>query len=141
MAFHVLFVASDLSDRDRVGAVAAGPSYVSASASYPDLLASAGFGDIDELDLTDQYRLTAAAFLHESARAAKQLEEIFGIEEFRLAQQEREDTLAAIEGGLLRRSLFVAQASQHPQTHSASKERRAVRDASAPREPSHRSGR
>jgi hypothetical protein len=83
---------------------------VSAAGSYADLLASAGFGEIDELDLTDEYRVTAKAWLRESTRAARQLEEIFGVEEFRQRQQEREETLAAIEGGLLRRSLFAAQA-------------------------------
>ena len=111
MAFHIIFVASGLSERDRERAVAAGPPDVSASGSYRDLLAVAGFDAIDEIDLTGQYRRTAAAWFHESTRAAKQLEEIFGIEEFRRGQQEREDALAAIEGGLLRRSLFVAQAS------------------------------
>jgi hypothetical protein len=111
MAFHVILVAPGLSERDRARAVAAGPLYVSAAASYPDLLALAGFDEIDEIDLTDQYRETAAAWLHESAGAAKQLEEVFGSEEYRQAQQERAETLVAIEGGLLRRSLFATQAS------------------------------
>jgi len=125
MAFHVIFVASGLSERDNARAVAAGPSHVTASTSYPDLLAHAGFGEIDEFDLTDQYRLTAAAWLYESARAAKQLEEIYGIDDFRREQQEREEALAAIERGLLKRSLFTAQVSGAPQasrirSHAAS---------------------
>ncbi len=111
MAFHVIFVASDLSEEDTASADRAGPPYVSAAGSYADLLASAGFGEIDELDLTDEYRVTAEAWLRESARAATQLEEIFGAKEFRQRQREREETLAGIEGGLLRRSLFVAQAN------------------------------
>ena len=111
MAFDVIFVAPGLSDRDRARANAAGPPHVAASASYPDLLALAGFGKIDEVDLTDQYRVTAAAWLHESARATEQLERVFGTEEFRRGQQERQETLTAIESGLLRRSLFTAQAN------------------------------
>jgi hypothetical protein len=111
MAFHVILVAPGLSERDRARAVAAGPLYVSASASYPDLLALAGFSEIDEVDLTDQYQATAAAWLHESACAAEQLEGVFGSEEYLRAQQERAETLVAIEGGLLRRSLFAAQTS------------------------------
>ncbi len=109
MAFHVILVAPGLSERDGARAIAAGPLYVSASASYPDLLALAGFSEIEEVDLTDQYRATAAAWLHESARAAEQLEEVFGSEEYRRAQQERAETLVAVESGLLRRSLFAAQ--------------------------------
>ena len=80
---------------------------MSASASYPQLLALAEFREVDEVDLTDEWRATAAGWLHESARAAAQLEEIFGIEEYRQAQQERQETLAGIESGLLKRSLFV----------------------------------
>ena len=110
MAFHVIHVAAGLSDRDKVLAVEAGPPNVSASASYPELLISAGFGEIDEVDVTDQWRVTATAWMVESARAAVQLEEIFGVDEYRQAQQERQETLAAIESGLLRRSLFVTRA-------------------------------
>jgi hypothetical protein len=109
MAFDVILVAPGLSDRHRAQAIAAGPQHVAASASYPDLLALAGFGEIEEVDLTDQYRVTAAAWLHESARATEQLEEIVGIEEFRRRQQERQETLTAIESGFLRRSLFATQ--------------------------------
>ena len=108
MGFHVIHIAPGLSDRDSVRAVAAGPAYVAASASYPDLLALAGFTELEEVDVTDQWRVTAAAWLDESAHAAEELKEIFGIEEYRQAQQEREETLAAIDSGLLRRSLLVA---------------------------------
>jgi hypothetical protein len=108
MAFHVILVAPGLNDQDRARAASAGPPHATAAPSYPELLASAGFEEIDEVDLTDQYRVTAAAWLHESADAAAQLEEIFGIEEFRRGQQEREETLSAIERGLLKRSLFAA---------------------------------
>ena len=110
MAFHVILITPGLSDVGTAGAVAAGPPYVSAPASYPDLLATAGFGEIEEIDLTDQYRATAVAWLHESARAKEELERIVGIEEFRSGQQEREEAVAAIESGLLRRALFVARA-------------------------------
>ncbi len=127
MAFHVIFVAPGLGDQDIARAVAAGPPQVSASASYPDLLALAGFGEIDEVDLTDQYRVTAAAWLHESAVAAKQLEEIFGIEEFRRGQQEREETLAAIEGGLLKRSLFTSTPISHRAAVRAERSARVTR--------------
>lgn len=110
MAFHVIFVAPGLSDRDKARAIAAGPPHVSPSTGYRDLLALAGFGEIVEVDLTEEYRVTAAAWLHESAGAAQHLEAVFGTEDFGRSQQEREETLAAIDGGLLRRSLFAAQA-------------------------------
>lgn len=109
MAFHVIHIAPDLSDLDRARATTAGPPWVATSAEYPRLLDLAGFGENAEVDLTDQYRATAAAWLDESARAAGQLEEIFGVDEHRRMQQERQETLTAIESGVLKRSLFVAQ--------------------------------
>lgn len=111
MAFHVIFVAPGLSEQDREWAVVAGPPHVSTSESYTDLLASAGFDQIEEVDLTDQYQRTAAAWLNESTLAAPHLEESLGVEEFRRGQQGRQEAQAAIEAGLLRRSLFAAQAS------------------------------
>lgn len=110
MAFHVIFLTPGLGDLDVARAVAAGPPFVSAPASYPDLLVLAGFDEIAEVDLTDQYLATAAAWLHESARAQKELERIVGIEVFRSGQQERDEAVAAIENGLLRRALFAARA-------------------------------
>ncbi|MDH3294162.1 MAG: hypothetical protein OER95_07560 [Acidimicrobiia bacterium] len=110
MAFHVIFVTPGLNDQDEAEAVAAGPPYVSAQTSYPDLLDLAGFDEIDEEDVTDQYRATAAAWLVESARAREELVKIVGMEEFRRGQNEREESVAAIEAGLLRRALFAARA-------------------------------
>jgi hypothetical protein len=110
MAFHAIYIAPALSARNRDRAVEVGPPRVAASASYPDLLTLAGFGEINEVDLTDQYRTTAAAWAHECARSAEQLKEISGIEEYQQSQQDREEALAAIDSGLLKRSLFTAQA-------------------------------
>lgn len=114
MVFHTIYVSPGLNDRDRALAHATGPPHVAASASYTDLLVLAGFEEIEEVDLTDQYRVTAAAWLHESTLAAEQLEQIFGLEEFQRAVQERKEALTAIERGLLRRSLFAAQAGGQP---------------------------
>lgn len=111
MAFHVIFVAPGLSEQDRERAVVAGPAHAAAAENYPDLLTSAGFDQIEEVDVTNQYRRTAAAWLNESTRATPYLEQSLGIEEFRRGQQERQKAQAAIEGGLLRRSLFAARAS------------------------------
>jgi hypothetical protein len=108
MAFHVIFIAPGLTTQERALATAAGPPYASAAAPYPDLLARAGFDEIEEVDSTDQYRVTAEKWLEESARASDDLAAVFGIEEFEQSQREREETLTAIDDGLLRRSLFVA---------------------------------
>lgn len=107
MAFHVISLAPGLNDQEMARAVEAGPPNVAAPEGYSEMLASAGFEVIEEVDLTDQWRETAAAWLRESAHAQQQLEEIFGVEEHRQSQQERQEKLAAIEGGLLKRSLFV----------------------------------
>ncbi len=90
--------------------MAAGPPFVSAQAGYSDLLAAAGFEEIEEIDVTGEYRETAAAWLRECTGAARDLTAIFGEENFLQGQRERRESLAAIEDGLLRRSLFTARA-------------------------------
>ncbi|HEY2959725.1 MAG TPA: hypothetical protein VGM21_16195 [Actinomycetota bacterium] len=71
------------------------------------LLGSAGFGDITELDVTPEFRATAAAWLAEAAHA----EELAPLEPagaFEQRQADRRAMLAAIDAGLLRRALLLA---------------------------------
>lgn len=109
-AFHIIAIASSLGETERLRAVAAGPGSVAAAAPYPEMLAAAGFTAIDEIDLTAQYLATARAWVEESARAASDLEEVYGREEFRQTQRDREEAVAAISAGLLTRMMFVARA-------------------------------
>ncbi len=74
-----------------------------------DLLRSAGFTEIAETDVTDEFLRIARALLEARDRLATELRESEGESEFTKEQAERRARVAAIEGGLLRRSLFVAE--------------------------------
>ena len=108
MAFHVIVVRSGIDGPDRDRAIAAGPSLVAAPIGYREMLAQAGFAAIEEIDITAGYRTTAAAWVRECAIAADDLKEIYGADEYREDQKARVAAVAAIESGLLGRSMFTA---------------------------------
>ncbi|MFQ5948781.1 MAG: hypothetical protein ACE5KX_07970 [Acidimicrobiia bacterium] len=107
-AYLTIFIAPDLTEPDRGRAEQAGPPAVASPHDQQTLLHRAGFVEIAEQDMTSEYRDTARAWLEESERFASELRAALGEPEFDERQQERRAALAAIEGGLLRRSLFTA---------------------------------
>ena len=72
------------------------------------LLSAAGFADIEEFDVTDAYRRTQQMWFDEWATRADELERLLTAEVVAERQDERRRTLAAIDAGLLTRSLFTA---------------------------------
>jgi hypothetical protein len=72
------------------------------------LLASAGFRDITELDVTPQFRATAAARLVEAATHAEELDRLEPPGAVEQRQADRRAMVAAIDAGLLRRTLLLA---------------------------------
>jgi len=108
IAFTSIFVAPGLPERARRRAARAGPPGVSTSSDYPRLLRSAGFIEVDQLDLTPTYLDTVRAWV----RHAEQFEAELGRSALPLAFAEKLDrrraARAAIEAGLLRRALYLA---------------------------------
>lgn len=72
------------------------------------LLASAGFVEVEHLDVTADFARTAGAWLEEAEGHADELIAQQGAGSFAERQRERRTQLAAVEDGLLRRSLFAA---------------------------------
>jgi hypothetical protein len=107
MAFTTIFIAPDLTPAQRRRARRVGPRAVAARRDHADLLAAAGFVDIEEHDLTPAFVLTARAWLHESEQHATELAAIESPEVFAERQRDRRAMLAALEDGLLRRALFT----------------------------------
>lgn len=108
MAFTVVLTAEGLSPDDAARATAVGPPWVATSGRYPDLISQADFVDIAEIDATAHYRQTAADWLGASIEFAEELRRLLGDQEFERILEERQETLAAIDAGLLRRSIFTA---------------------------------
>ena len=111
-AFTAIFPASGLTAAEARRAIEAGPPNCGLRTSYPSLLRSAGFVEIDERDLTADYFATASRKLEVAEQFAEDMIEMLGRPEYDEMQAERRLAIAAIDGGLLRRSLFVARRPQ-----------------------------
>jgi ubiquinone/menaquinone biosynthesis C-methylase UbiE len=107
-AFSVIFPAPGLNGADARRAIEAGPPNSELRTSYPSLLRSAGFVDVEEHDLTPDYLTTVTRKLEVAERFAPDLIQLLGRDDFDEMQAERSLAVAAIADGLLRRSLFIA---------------------------------
>jgi cyclopropane fatty-acyl-phospholipid synthase-like methyltransferase len=107
-AFTAIFPAAGLTAAEARRAIEAGPPNCGLRTSYPSLLRSAGFVDVEERDLTADYYTTATRKLEVADHFAEGMIEMLGRQEYDEMQAQRRSAIAAIEGGLLRRSLFIA---------------------------------
>jgi hypothetical protein len=109
MAFFTIFVTDGLAEGDHRRALRAGPSTVSTRRrTHEEMLTSAGFESVEEVPLTDEFLVTARAWYGGRERYAAELTAAEGERSFRERQADNAAQLAAIEAGLLQRSLFVA---------------------------------
>ena len=108
MAFLTIVTAPGLTRAQRREAARSGPPAVLARQDHRDLLRAAGFGEVRETDVTAGYRATAQAWWEESRAREAELRVVLGDLLFEDRQADRQIQLAAIDRGLLRRSLFVA---------------------------------
>jgi cyclopropane fatty-acyl-phospholipid synthase-like methyltransferase len=120
-AFTTIFPAVGLATADARRAIEAGPPNCGLRTSYPSLLRTAGFVDVEERDLTVDYLATASGKLKVAEEFAADMVEMLGREEYERMQAERRLAISAIEAGLLRRSLFIARRPQR--RHSNRRER------------------
>jgi MPBQ/MSBQ methyltransferase len=112
-AFTVIFPPSGLSAAESRRAIEAGPPNCGLRTSYPSLLRSAGFGEIEERDLTADYLATASRKLQVAEQSAGEMIDLLGRQAYDEMQAQRRLAIAAIADGLLHRSLFVARRPQH----------------------------
>jgi hypothetical protein len=111
MAFTTIYVTPGLPVAGRLRARRSGPRAVASRSEQARLLASAGFVDIEQLDLTAEFATTARAWITENESNAAELAKLEPPGAFEQRQRERRTQLAAIEDGLLRRGLFSARRS------------------------------
>jgi cyclopropane fatty-acyl-phospholipid synthase-like methyltransferase len=108
LAFTTIYVTPGLDAARHRRAVRAGPFHVAARRPYPELVAQAGFVDITDIDVTDEYAVTQQAWCDATASRAAELRSVMPASELAAAQADRRLTRAAIAEGLLRRSLLTA---------------------------------
>jgi hypothetical protein len=108
MAFFTIHPEAGLSAAAIERAVAAGPPQIGAGDDHPALLASAGFADIEAVDVTPAYHETQRAWHDRWSDRKEDVVAMLGEELYDERQAERRSTLTAIEEGLLRRTLYLA---------------------------------
>ncbi len=108
MAFFTILVAPGLNESDYRRALRAGWPFVSSRRrDYTELITSAGFGRVEETDLTAEFLVTSRGWLTERAKHAAEMIAVEGEASFNERQSDQDVQTRAIEAGLLRRSLFV----------------------------------
>jgi cyclopropane fatty-acyl-phospholipid synthase-like methyltransferase len=108
MAFTTILVAPGLDAAQHRRAVKAGPWQVAARRPYPELVEQAGFSDVVDVDVSEDFARIQAGWLAATEAHADEVRQLTSDEEFRQGQADRRMSLAAIDEGLLRRSLIVA---------------------------------
>lgn len=110
LAFYTIFIPPGLSEAAYRRARQLGPSGVaSRRRAQPELLRSAGFVRVSETNLTAEFLRIARAWLEARERHAAELRQSEGESQVEQKQAEDRREVNAIEAGLLRRSLFVAE--------------------------------
>lgn len=108
MAYTTIFVAPGLTAAKRRRARRSGPRAVATRSDQQRLLASAGFIDVEELDVTVEFAATAHAWLAGWSEHEPELTALESPAAFAERQRERRRQIRAIDDGLLRRGLFSA---------------------------------
>ncbi len=108
IAYTTIFVTPGLDPVRRRRARRSAPRAVGSRSDQRQLLASAGFTDIEVTDLTTAWARTARDWLAGSAANEAELTALDSPAAFAQRQRERRTQLRAIDDGLLRRALFSA---------------------------------
>ena len=108
LAFTTIHVAPDLDAARHRRAVQAGPWQVGTRRPYPELVVQAGFTDVADIDVTEDYARTQRAWFEANESRADEVRRLTTESEFATEQADRRFAQAAIEDGLLRRSLITA---------------------------------
>ena len=109
IAFYTIFTPPGVSEADRRRVLALGdPPELASATREPDLLRSAGFADIEEIDETAEYLRTARGWYEGRERYAGELRKLEGAQAFADGQENRRKRIGFIEAGLQGRALFVA---------------------------------
>jgi hypothetical protein len=108
MGFFTIFVPGGLSESKYQRALSSGPTYVSTRRrDHQELLAAAGFGSVEEVDLTAEFLVTTRAWYDGRERFREALIQAEGEESFEERQLDSKVQAEGIENGLLRRALFL----------------------------------
>jgi hypothetical protein len=104
-AFYTIFIPAGLSDSAYRRAGRIGPNGVTSRRTPRSLVEAAGFDLIDETDVSAEFLRVVQGLLRVSDRDADELLAEMSANDFETLQRERAQLAAAIQSGILRRSL------------------------------------
>ena len=108
IAYTTIYISPGVDARAKRRARRNGPRAVASRTDQQHLLRSAGFAEIEELDVTACFLETTRAWIDEREEHADELIALEGRAFFEERQRNHRRQLAVTEDGLLRRALFVA---------------------------------
>jgi cyclopropane fatty-acyl-phospholipid synthase-like methyltransferase len=109
--FTTIVVASRLSKKAHRRAVSLGPRATASTRPLDELTTAAGFVEVDVVDVTDAFLVTARSWLSEWSRHEAELRPILG-DDLDERRSDRQDLIRGVEEGLLKRVLVTAVASR-----------------------------
>lgn len=107
LAFHTIQPGAGLTKAQRRRAHAAGPIAVAVPTSYSSLLRTAGFTEIEAVDITADYRATLHRWISATERREPEVRLAMGDEAFDERMSYRRDAANAIDEGLLKRFQYT----------------------------------
>jgi SAM-dependent methyltransferase len=110
--FTVIALAPSLVESERHIAIDSGPQFVDAPDDYGVLLGQSGWCVQERMDLTAAFLQSMRTELEGMQARADALVPVFGVDELAERMNHRQATIAAVDAGLLRRELFVAQTAR-----------------------------
>ena len=108
IVYTTIYISPGLDERAKRRARRDGPRAVASRTDQQHLLCSAGFVEVDELDVTAQFIVTTRAWIDERDEHADELIALEGRDVFEERQRNHRRQLAVTEDGLLRRALLAA---------------------------------
>ena len=109
MHFSVILPAADLSEIDYQQAIEVGPPFTDAPQGYEPMLRESNWQIVDRIDVSSEYQRSLQALDDGMNRNTPEIRAIFG-EEFDDHRQHREDQIALVQSGILKREVFIASA-------------------------------
>jgi ubiquinone/menaquinone biosynthesis C-methylase UbiE len=109
--FSVILPAEGISQADHAEVLKTGPPFVGLDGNYSDLLNRTGWMTEECEDVTDEYRSSLQRLVEGTHKHEAELTQLLGHEELISKRSHREDQIALIDRGLMRREAYVAVAA------------------------------
>ncbi len=110
MHFSVILPAPNLSASDYQQAIEVGPPFTDAPEGYEPLLQASNWHIVDRIDVSPEYQRTLQALVDGLNRNNPKIKAVFG-DDFVSYRQHREDQIALVQSGVLKRAVFIARAN------------------------------